>query len=83
MALLKLKFTLFITKDTGKTIHYRPMYFSRFIQLIRHTSLKKAYVKVSYGKKICNYGCLCEFTNEGWTEDKQTLIKMLRSFLEK
>ena len=80
--MLKLKFKLFLTKDTGKVTHYRSMYYSRFIQLIRHTSFIKAYVKISYGEKMCNRGCVCEFANWGTYETKPELIKAVKAFLE-
>lgn len=43
---------------------------------------KKAYVKVSYGKKECNFGCVCEFANWGTYETRPELLKTIRDFLE-
>lgn len=82
MSMLNLKLVLRLWNKEGKLKYYQPMYFNRFIQLIRHTSFIKAYAKVSYGKKICNFGCLCEFTNEGEAENKKDLVKMVKYFLE-
>lgn len=54
----------------------------RFISNVVPSSFKKAYVKVSYGKKICSLGCLCEFTNWGMYETRPELLKAIRDFLE-
>ena len=45
----------------------------RILSHVSHDKFLKAYVKVSYGKKKCLNGCICEFFNDGWyTDPKQT-----------
>lgn len=43
---------------------------------------QKAYVKVSYGRKECNLGCVCEFANWGIYETRLELLKAIRDFSE-
>lgn len=43
---------------------------------------KKAHVKVSYVRKECNLGCICEFANWGTYETRPELLKAIRDFLE-
>lgn len=45
-------------------------------------SFKKAYVKVSYGNKQCNEGCLCEFYNDGEYQSKHDLLFAIEMFRE-
>lgn len=54
----------------------------RFVSTVVPSSFKKAYVKVSYGKKICNFNCLCEFANEGEYRNKKELTQAIRSFID-
>lgn len=54
----------------------------RFSSSVVPNSFKKAYVKVSYGKKICNFDCLCEFYNNGEYVSRADLLKATRDFLE-
>lgn len=39
----------------------------------RQNGIKKVYLKVSYGKKICGQVCLCEFLNETYCNSKDLL----------
>lgn len=41
----------------------------------------KAKIYIDYGKKECNYGCVCRFTNEGIATNKKELVKLVRYFL--
>jgi hypothetical protein len=43
-------------------------------------NFEKAYLKVTYGKAICNLGCLCEFYNDGWYYSKEDLKQALDNF---
>lgn len=54
----------------------------RFSSSVVPSSFKKSYVKVSYGKKECNFGCICEFYNDGEYANKVDLLKAIRDFLE-
>lgn len=54
----------------------------RFISSVVPNSFKKAYVKVSYGTKECNFGCRCEFANWGMYETRPELVKVIKDFLE-
>lgn len=55
----------------------------RFISKVVPNSFKKAYVSVSYGKKLCNFNCLCEFSNEAEATTKPAFLKLIRDFMEK
>jgi len=57
-------------------------YTRRISSFVSHVNFEKAYVKVSYGKKICSYGCLCNFYNDGWYDNKEDLLYMLKAFWE-
>lgn len=54
----------------------------RFVSSIVPNSFKKAYVSVSYGKKLCNFNCLCEFSNEAEATTKPAFLKLIRDFME-
>lgn len=42
---------------------------------------QKAYVRVSYGKKKCIHGCLCEFHNDGYYTDPKEVKDVIYLFL--
>ena len=42
----------------------------------------KGKILVKYGKKECNLGCVCEFTNEAMVKNKEEARNMLNYFLE-
>ncbi len=79
MKRMVLKFWLKNGKITQK--YYRE-HGRRFTSSIVPNSFKKAYVKVSYGRKKCNFGCVCEFANWGTYETRPELLKAIRDFLE-
>ena len=54
----------------------------RLLAKSRHVQFKKAYCKVSYGKKECNFGCICEFYNDGWYLSNKELTQAMQMFLE-
>lgn len=54
----------------------------RFISKVVPNLFLKGYVFVSYGKKLCNLNCMCEFYNDAEATTKPTLLKLIRDFLE-
>lgn len=52
----------------------------RIYSQIEANNFQKAYVKVSYGKKKCIDGCMCEFHNDGWYANKQELNQAVKTF---
>lgn len=54
----------------------------RFSSSIVPNIFKKGYVKVSYGTKVCNFGCKCEFFNDGEYTTRTEFIKAIKDFLE-
>lgn len=78
------KYTLKIYKNNGKIETVRTRKKKRFFRNIStmnwQNGIKKTYVKISYGKKICNYGCLCDFYNETLCNSKKELLEMLKYF---
>lgn len=65
----------------GEIRKYRSLNYTRRISsIISHTNFKKAYVKVSYGKKVCSYGCFCNFCNDGFYDNKEDLLYMIKVF---
>ena len=56
----------------------------RFLNNIRtinwiNTPLK-CYIKVSYEKKKCIDGCICEFMNDGWYTNKKDFMFAFNAF---
>lgn len=58
----------------------------RFLTHLRTINWKnrgvKAYIRVSYGKKVDNYGKLSNFYNDGWYDNKKDLTLMFKAFDE-
>lgn len=54
----------------------------RFISSAVPNIFLKGHVLVSYGKRLCSHGCLCEFDNQGWYTNKLDFLKATRDFLE-
>lgn len=76
-----MKILLKFYKKNGEMIkHSFKGYSRRISQIISHANFKVAYLKVSYGKKICNKDCVCEFYNDGFYENSDTLKKALDAF---
>lgn len=79
-------YTLKLYKNNGKIEIVRTHKIKRFLRNIRtinwQNGIKKAYLKVSYGKKICNFGCLCEFYNDGYYDSKKELLEVFKYFDE-
>jgi hypothetical protein len=72
----------FYTKN-GEIRKYTSKGSTRKISLkISLVDFEKAYLKVSYGEKICSYGCICLFYNDGWYKTKADLLYMLKAFCE-
>lgn len=67
------------TKPTTRTYKVSKRRFtSRFVPV----NFKNAYVKVSYGTKVCSQGCVCEFFNDGEYTTRTEFIKAIKDFLE-
>lgn len=77
-------YTLKIYRTSGKIETIRTRKKKRFFRILRtinwQDGVKKTYLKVSYDKKICNFGCLCEFYNDGWYFNKEDLMWAYRAF---
>lgn len=77
-------YTLKLYKTNGKAEKVRTRKKKRFLRIIRtinwKNGVKKAYLKVSYGKKLCNYGCLCDFYNDTYCNNIEELLEMFRYF---
>lgn len=43
----------------------------------------KVYLRVSYGKKECNWGCVCNFYNDGEYETPEHFWQAFNAFTEK
>jgi len=82
----KKNYILKLYKDNGKVEIVRTHKRRRFFRIIRtinwQNGIKKALIKVSYGKKACNFGCLCDFYNAGSCSSRKKLLEMLRYFDE-
>ncbi len=82
----KLNFTFKIVKD-GKTIdkcqtHSRRRFNNRIRTINWQDRPLKGYLRVSYGKRECNLGCVCNFYNDGEYETKEDLLFALSAFTE-
>jgi len=79
-------YTLKVYKNNGKVEIVRTRKQKRFSRIIRtinwQIGIKKAYVKVSYGKYKCSKGCVCEFYNDGYCNSKKELLDLLEYFDE-
>ncbi len=78
-------YTLKLYKNNGKIEIVRTKKKMRFLRNIRtinwqNRGIKKAYLKVSYGKKICISGCLCDFYNDGYYDNKEELLQTFKYF---
>jgi len=49
---------------------------------ISQNSFLKAYLKVSYGKKLDIYNKMTEFINEGYYDKKKDLRQAFRAFIQ-
>lgn len=79
-------YTLKIYKNNRKIETVRTRKKKRFLRIIRTINwknvIKKTYLKVSYGKKICNFGCLCDFRNDGCYTNQEELLQAFLYFDE-
>ena len=80
-------YTLKLYKNNGKIQIVRTHKRKRFLKNLgtinwQLDGVKKAYLKVSYGKKICNFKCLCEFYNDGYYDNKKELLEVFKYFDE-
>lgn len=79
-------YTLKLYKNNGKVEIVRTHKRKRFLRITRtinwQSDIKKAYLKVSYGKRVCNFGCLCDFYNDGYCNNKKELLDIFEYFDE-
>lgn len=84
----KTKLTFFLKNfHTNGTIEkYRTSSFRRFLNHVRTISKQKSpfkvYLKVNYGKRECNLGCICNFYNDGFYDNPDDLWQALCAFVE-
>lgn len=80
------RYSLKLFKNGGKVKIVRTGKKRRFLNFLRtinwQNGIKKVYLKVSYGKKQCNYGCTCDFYNDGYCANKEELLNVFRYFNE-
>lgn len=81
-------YTLKLYTNNEKIETFRTKKKKRFLRNIRtknweNRDIKRAFLKVSYGKKICNFGCLCEFYNDTYCYNKEELLEMFKYFDDK
>lgn len=82
----KLNFTFRAIKSS-QTIdrcqtHSKRRFFNKIRSINWQNSHLKVYLRINYGKKICNLGCLCSFYNDGEYETKQDLLEAFTAFTE-
>ena len=82
----RLNYTFRVVKD-GKTIdrcqtHSNRRFYNRIRTINWQDSPLKVYLRVSYGRRECNLGCMCNFYNDGEYETSQDLMKALEAFTE-
>ncbi len=81
-----MNFTFKVIKDGQVIQAVRTHSIRRFLNNLRTINWQdggiKTYLRVSYGKKICNFGCLCDFYNDGWYENKKDLWFAFNAFKE-
>lgn len=80
-------YTLKIYKNNEKIETVRTRKKKRFLKIIRTINwkfdgIKRTYLKVSYGKKVCISGCLCEFQNDAYCNTKEELMEIFKYFDE-
>lgn len=78
-------YTLKLYKNNGKIETVRTRKKKRFLRILRTINwqldgIRRAYLKVSYGKKKCNYDCLCDFYNDGYYDNKEELLQTFKYF---
>lgn len=81
-----MNFTLKVTKNRANIQMVRTHSVRRFLNNLRTINWQngplKVYLRVSYEKQVCNFGCLCNFYNDGWYENKENLWLAFDAFKE-
>lgn len=82
----QLNYTFRVIKN-GKTIdrcqtHSKRRFYNRIRTINWQDSPLKVYLRVSYGKRECNLGCICNFYNDGEYDTLQDLMEALEAFTE-
>jgi len=82
----KLNYTFRVIKD-GKTIdrcqtHSKRRFSNKLGTINWQNSPLKVYLRVSYGRRECNLGCVCNFYNDGEYKTKGDLLFALYAFAE-
>lgn len=82
----RLNFLFRVTKN-GKTIqrcqtYSRRRFYNRIGTINWQNKPLKVYLRVNYGRALCNRGCVCSFYNDGVYETKQDILYTLAAFIE-
>ncbi len=79
-------YTLKLYKNNGEVETVRTKKKKRFFRILRmidwQNHIKNAYLKISYGKKKCTEGCLCDFYNDGYYANKEDMLETFKYFNE-
>ncbi len=77
-------YTLKLYKNNGKVEKVRTKKKRRFLKILRTVNwqlgIKNAYIKVSYGKDLDNFGKRSEFYNDGYYDNKKELLLVFKYF---
>lgn len=82
----QLNYTFRVIKD-GKTIdrcqtHSKRRFYNRIRTINWQNNPLKVCLRVNYGKRECNFGCICNFYNDGEYETPKDLMTALEAFTE-
>lgn len=82
----KLNFLIKIFISGRQVQRYETAAYRRFLNQIRTINWQSrpinVYLRVSYGKRECNLGCLCNFYNDGIYSNASDLLLAFYSFVE-
>lgn len=82
-----MNFTLKVTKNRATIQMVRTHSIRRFLNNLRTINWQngplKVYLRVSYGKQECSFGCVCNFYNDGYYETEQEFMGALDAFTER
>lgn len=78
-------YTLKLYKNGGRVETFRTKKRKRFFKILRTIKwqldgVRKAYLKMSYGQKLDNYGKLSDFYNDGYYDNKEELLRVFKYF---
>lgn len=78
-----MRITIKLWKIDGKVKVYNSYKIRRIIIKIKADKVRKAYLKVFYGKASTNSGRIEEITNSGTYDSKNELLQVLSEFTDK